>query len=161
MSAFLLLVSMAWGAEYDCLGGTCLNAPSASNSSSVVKFAGMDWEKVVESCSGVVTSVILRSMWANPAAWNQVKDKKPPLYFQPDSADGSLSRLMAVNASIEMVEGGWRMGDAKKLNTGVTMDLTHPQKSGTRGLVHGPVDNLGSMVLVVTMHPDLNRLCSK
>jgi hypothetical protein len=158
----MLATGLAWGADYDCLNGTCLNTPVARNPpSTVVRYADTLWEKVVESCSGVIVNVTLRNMWANAEAWAAVKDQNPPPYIQEDMNNGELSRMVALNASVQMLQDGWKMGDAQSLTTGVHVDLTHPQKLGFRGLVHGPVQKLGSMVMIATLHPDLKRLCAK
>ena len=158
----MLATGLALGADYDCLGGTCINAPLARNPPfTVVRYADSQWEKVVETCSGVVTNVMLRNLWVKPEAWASIKNQNPPPFFNEEGVNGELSRMVVLNTSVQMIQEGWKMGDSKSLPTGVHVDFTHPQKLGLRGSIHGPVQDVGSLVIITTLHPDQTRLCAK
>jgi hypothetical protein len=69
--------------------------------------------------------------------------------------------MIALNTSVHMIQEGWIMGEAQSRTTGVHVAFTHPQKLGFRGFILGPVQDVGSLVMLVTTHPDQMRLCAK
>ena len=139
----LHLIDFAFSQEksYDCIGGVCLNAPTAYASETYTRLVGHSFLLGVTVCSQRVVEISLRASWNTPS-WGIPGANVPPEAWGEDEGPFQTADLVLS----AMQSQGWNVMSRPYLS---------PLVAGRRDLLITDAD-----LQIISAHPDKQTLCA-
>lgn len=161
ISALLLSLAAFAAPAYDCFAGACIGAPEGSaEEQAMVDVHGTPFQRIVTSCSGVITSVNVFHVWHNPSV--KILDALPGA-STPTGLDGMSAAIRVYTVLGEnMFLSGWKA--KSESDTGMSIFWFHPAVKGVRASEIEKLGGLGDFawtVRMVSVHPETATLCKK